>query len=71
MSARGGRVRYSLASTTGMDLLRPLTLPTGAHDDARFLRSARFATVGWALVLVAIGVVGFVVAWRKPGNPLG
>ena len=47
----------SLASTTVMDFLRPLTRPSGPDDDTRFLRWARFATVGWALVLVAIGFV--------------
>jgi len=47
----------SLASTTVMDFLRPLIGPQGPDDDARFLRWARFATVGWALVLVAIGIV--------------
>jgi SSS family transporter len=47
----------SLASTTVMDFLRPLTRPAGPDDDARFLRWARFATVFWALVLVAIGIV--------------
>lgn len=47
----------SLASTTVMDFLRPLARSTGAEDDARFLRWARWATVAWALVLVAIGIV--------------
>jgi solute:Na+ symporter, SSS family len=46
----------SLASTTVMDFLRPLARPT-ADDDARFLRWARRATVAWALVLVAVGIV--------------
>ena len=47
----------SLASTTVMDFLRPLARSTGAEDDARFLRWARWATVAWALVLVAIGIM--------------
>jgi solute:Na+ symporter, SSS family len=44
----------SLASTTVVDFVRPMfpSLP-----DARFLRLARFATIGWAAVLVGIGVV--------------
>jgi len=46
----------ALASTTVMDLLRPLAGKAGV-DDKRLLRWARFATVAWALVLVAIGVV--------------
>jgi SSS family transporter len=47
----------SLASTTVMDFLRPLSRSSGEDDDARFLRWARWATVAWALVLVAIGIV--------------
>src|SRR5262249_39060904 len=46
----------SLASTTVMDFLRPLARPAGPDDDARFLRWARFATVAWGIVLVAIGI---------------
>jgi solute:Na+ symporter, SSS family len=44
----------SLASTTVVDFVRPMfpSLP-----DARFLKLARFATIGWAAVLVGIGVV--------------
>jgi MFS family permease len=47
----------SLASTTVMDFLRPVARPETAHDDGRSLRWARYATVGWAIVLVAIGIV--------------
>ena len=45
----------ALASTTVVDILRPLTGLGG--DEARSLRWARWATVAWALVLVAIGIV--------------
>ncbi len=44
----------SLASTTVVDFLRPW-FP--AQTDARSLMQARVATVGWAVVLVAIGLV--------------
>lgn len=54
----------SLASTTVIDFLRPLTRSAGA-DDARFLRWARWATVAWALVLVGIGILA-----RKWGSVL-
>jgi SSS family transporter len=46
----------ALASTTVMDLLRPLAGQPGAGQE-RLLRWARWATVAWALVLVAIGIV--------------
>ena len=44
----------ALASTTVMDFLRPLA---GPPDDKRLLGWARTATIGWAVVLVAIGIV--------------
>ena len=44
----------ALASTSVIDFLRPLT---GSQEDARFLKWARLATVFWAAVLVAIGIV--------------
>jgi SSS family solute:Na+ symporter len=51
----------ALASTTVMDFLRPLAgtdgSEPGAEDDKRLLRWARAATVAWAGVLVAIGIV--------------
>ena len=47
----------ALASTTVMDFLRPLAGPPGPQDDKRLLAWARMATIGWAVVLVAIGIV--------------
>ncbi len=48
----------SLASTTVMDFLRPLSRSRASgDDDSVLLRWARWATVAWALVLVAIGIV--------------
>jgi len=47
----------ALASTTVMDFLRPLAKQAGADEDKRLLRWARAATVTWAAVLVAIGIV--------------
>jgi Na+/proline symporter len=47
----------SLASTTVIDFFKPLSRSSGADDDARVLRWARWATVAWAIVLVAIGIV--------------
>ena len=47
----------ALASTTVMDILRPLAGSPGAQEDKRLLRWARGATIGWAAVLVAIGIV--------------
>jgi len=47
----------SLASTTVMDFYRPLARGGRGGDDARFLKLARMATVAWAGVLVAIGIV--------------
>ncbi len=44
----------SLASTTVVDFYRPLT---GSRDDASGLRMARIATVIWAAVLLAIGIM--------------
>ena len=40
-----------------VDFLRPLVRAGKPDDDAGLLRWARVATVGWALVLVAIGIV--------------
>jgi Na+/proline symporter len=53
----------ALASTTVFDFLRPLFPGLG---DARYLWFARIATVGWAVVLVAIGLV----ASRNGGSVL-
>src|SRR6476661_742565 len=47
----------SLASTTVVDFLRPLVRAGKPDDDTGLLRWARVATVVWALVLVAIGIV--------------
>jgi SSS family solute:Na+ symporter len=47
----------SLASTTVMDFFRPLSRSGAQVDDKRVLHWARFATVAWAVVLVAIGIV--------------
>jgi SSS family solute:Na+ symporter len=47
----------SLASTTVMDFLRPMVRAREGDDDTRYLRWARWATVAWALVLLAIGIV--------------
>jgi len=44
----------SLTSTTIIDILKPLT---GRTDDAGLMRWARWATVMWAVVLLAIGIV--------------
>ncbi|MFB3776434.1 MAG: sodium:solute symporter [Bryobacteraceae bacterium] len=46
----------SLASTTVMDLYKPLLSPVGApRRESHFLKTARAATVVWGLVLLAIG----------------
>jgi len=47
----------SLASTTVVDFLRPIIRSDKPDDDTGLLRWARIATVVWALVLVAIGIV--------------
>lgn len=47
----------ALASTTVMDLLRPLAGRQGSDEDKRLLGWARLATVAWAVVLVAIGIM--------------
>lgn len=47
----------ALASTTVMDFLRPLAGRGESESDSRLLGWARWATVGWAVVLVAIGIV--------------
>jgi SSS family transporter len=47
----------SLASTTVMDFVRPLTGAAGLEADGRFLQWARYATVAWGMVLVVIGMV--------------
>jgi len=44
----------SLASTTVMDFFRPLAR---GGSEAQWLRRARYATVGWGLVLLAIGIL--------------
>jgi len=44
----------SLTSTTIIDIIKPLT---GRTDDAGLMRWARWATVVWAVVLLAIGIV--------------
>jgi len=45
----------SLASTTVMDFWRPLS--KSSEDDARWLRVSRHATVAWAAVLFAVGLL--------------
>lgn len=47
----------ALASTTVMDFFRPMARPGASSNDAGILRWARIATVAWAVVLVAIGIV--------------
>lgn len=47
----------SLASTTVVDFLQPIIRADKPDDDAGLLRWARVATVVWAVVLVAIGIV--------------
>ena len=47
----------ALASTTVMDLLRRVASPSRPDDDKRLLGWARGATVAWAGVLVAIGIL--------------
>ncbi len=44
----------SLASTTIMDFLKPIEGP-GRRSEASYLKLARGATVGWGVLLVAIG----------------
>lgn len=44
----------SLASTTVMDFLKPLA---GKHSDAHYMKLARWATVLWGVVLLAIGIL--------------
>jgi SSS family transporter len=46
----------SLASTTVMDFYKPLTR-SNDHGDGHFLRIARWATVIWGCILVAVGLV--------------
>jgi solute:Na+ symporter, SSS family len=45
----------SLASTTVMDFWRPLS--KSSRDDAQWLRVSRHATVAWAAVLFAVGLL--------------
>jgi SSS family transporter len=45
----------SLASTTVMDFYRPLA--RNRHSEQHYLKLARYATVVWGLVLLAIGIV--------------
>jgi Na+/proline symporter len=47
----------SLASTTVMDILRPLAKGESAADEAKWLRRARQATLGWGAVLFAIALI--------------
>ena len=49
----------SLASTSLIDLLKPIAAARGAAEknEAYYLRLARFATVGWAAVLLAIAIM--------------
>ena len=44
----------SLASTTVIDFFRPMA---PQHSEEFYLKTARFATVGWGVVLVAIGIL--------------
>jgi SSS family transporter len=49
----------SLASTTIVDFLRPLASQAGtqaAGDDTRWLAAARYATVAWAAILLAVAL---------------
>ncbi len=49
----------SLASTTVIDLYKPIAAARGAteREESYYLRLARFATVGWAAVLLGIGIM--------------
>src|SRR6185369_10015014 len=47
----------SLASTTVMDFLRPLSKASESRDDATWLKRARLATVGWGVVLAGIALL--------------
>ncbi len=44
----------SLASTTIMDLYRPLA---GKHEDSHFLRMAKWATIAWGGILFGVGLI--------------
>ena len=47
----------ALASTTVMDLWKPLTERRRARTDADWVQLARWVTVGWGAILFAIGVL--------------
>ncbi|MBL8227603.1 MAG: sodium:solute symporter [Bryobacterales bacterium] len=48
----------SLASTTVMDFYKPISIARGAHhDEAHFLKTARWVTLVWGAVLMGIGVL--------------
>jgi solute:Na+ symporter, SSS family len=44
----------ALASTTIMDFVRPLA---PQHTEATYLRLARWATVGWSIILFSVGLI--------------
>ncbi|MCU1262376.1 MAG: sodium solute transporter superfamily [Bryobacterales bacterium] len=44
----------ALASTTIMDLYKPLAAP---HEESHFLRLARWATIAWGCILFCVGLI--------------
>lgn len=46
----------SLASTTIVDFVKPITDPHGRKDDEHYLRLARIVTVVWGMILLAIAI---------------
>jgi SSS family transporter len=47
----------SLASTTVLDLWRPLVEKKPSHDDTRWLRRSRYATIAWGVALFGVALV--------------
>ena len=47
----------ALASTTILDVLKPMLPGNRSVSDARLFHAARWTTVGWAVILVAIGLL--------------
>jgi hypothetical protein len=72
-SPRGGEARFRLASPATAFVLGGLVLALmAALWPLGILAHQGFGTAGGGALLVPIfGVVGFVVALRRPGNPLG
>ena len=67
------RLRLASSATVLVALCVVLALIALAWPAARLARLSVVAGTGGGLWWAAVpfGVVGFVVAWRKPGNPLG